>query len=185
MCRVLAEHDVVCVLGNTDTFFLGQPVPDTEARRRLPYLDAQIAWCVEHLSPAAHRFLRQLPITHEITPEPAASALICHATPTDLWPICRPEASDAVWKATMGPTNAAVIAFGHMHVPAVRRIDDQVFVNVAHCGLGAAEHIGFTVLTYTNAGWQAERHRVAHDSDAEQIYARRIGFPGADQDRAW
>jgi predicted phosphodiesterase len=181
----LAEHDVICVLGNTDTFFLGQPVPDSPARQRLAYLDAQIAWCVEHLSTAAHRFLQQLPMTYRVEVEARAPVLICHATPGDLWPICRPQASDAEWQATMGPTNAAVIAFGHVHVPAIRRIDGQLFVNVAHCGLGAAEHIGFTSLTYTNGGWQAERHAVVHDSEAEQVYARHIGFPGADQDRGW
>lgn len=97
----LAEHDVVCVLGNTDTFFLDHPVPDSETRRRLAYLDAQIAWCIERLSSAAHRFLHQLTMTHEITFEPAASTLICHATPTDPWPICPPEAPDAVWKVCL------------------------------------------------------------------------------------
>ncbi|HEU5012769.1 MAG TPA: metallophosphoesterase family protein [Roseiflexaceae bacterium] len=181
----LAAHDVICILGNTDTFFLGHPVPDSDARRRLPYLDAQIVWCSEHLSPAAHRFLQHLPMTYHVTPEPEATALICHATPSDLWPICPPDAPDSVWQATMGPTDAAVIAFGHVHAPAIRRIDATLYVNVAHCGLGAAEHVGFTILTYTNSGWQAERHRVAHDSTAEQTYARRVGFPGADQDRGW
>jgi hypothetical protein len=70
-------------------------------------------------------------------------------------------------------------------VPAVRTIEGKVYVNVAHCGLGATENVGYTVLACADEGWSAERRPVAHDPRAEREYARSVGFPGADLDQGF
>ncbi len=181
--QFLREQGVLCVMGNTDLLLLGEGVPNPEAVARLPFIPEQLAWCRRRLSEEARTFLQGLPLTVRF---PGAGGggdlLVCHATPNDPGPVCPPNGSDADWEAVMGDFDAEALAFGHVHVPAVRAIRGRVYVNVAHCGLGLPGNVGYTVLTSTRRGWSAERHPVPHDPDAEREYAARIGFPGAGTD---
>ena len=181
--QFLRQHGVTCVLGNGDTFMTGQGQPREESLRRLPFLADAYAWTRERLSPESIAFLRGLPLTARFPGGGAAGDLVvCHASPHDVWPICHPDGSDEQWEAAIGPFEGGAIAFGHVHVPAQRVIRGRLFVNAAHCGLGAARHVGYTVLTCDATGWRAERRPVPHDSLAERAYALRVGFPGADVD---
>jgi predicted phosphodiesterase len=177
--ELLQQQKIACVMGNCDLLVLGEGEPSEAAVKRMPHLSAQIAWCGERLSDSSRTFLRSLPHTLRF-PGGTGDLLICHATPTTLDGVCAPTASDAEWVATMGSFEGAAIAFGHVHVPAIRTIDQKLYVNVAHCGLGAPEYVGYTILTDRRGGWEAERRPVPHDRNAERGYAISVGFPGAE-----
>ena len=182
----LQEHAAACVLGNTDLYLLGSDGPGPEAARRYPFLPAQAAWCRERVSEGSRRFLRELPRVLRFPARGSTGDLVvCHATPTALTPVCPPDAPDSEWAAVMGEFDGAAVAFGHVHVPGIRSIDGRLYVNVAHCGLGNAAAVGYTVLTDTPAGWTAERRPVVHDPHPEYAYALAQRFPGADQDRGY
>ena len=182
----LQEHDVACVVGNTDMNLLGTNEPNKEAVRRMPFLIDQVAWCNQRVSEDSRRFLRSLGLTLRFSPGAQGhDLLVCHATPYDVHPICEPDAPDENWEETMGDFDAAAIAFGHVHVPQVRNIKGKLFADVAHSGLGSAKFVGYTILTFTNGSWDAERQPVAHDPTIEKAYALSVGFPGADLGQAF
>ena len=179
----LQEKGIACVIGNGDLMLLGRAEPNKETVRRKPFLADQLAWCIDHVSEEGRRFLRSLPLTLRFSPGGQDDdLLVCHATPNDVHPVCLPDASDEEWEKTMGHFDATALAFGHVHVPQVRDIRGKLFADVAHSGLGSADMVGYTILTFSKGSWQAERRPVAHDPKVERGYALSIGFPGADVD---
>ena len=66
-------------------------------------------------------------------------------------------------------------------MPQVRDIKGKLFADVAHSGLGRADMVGYTILTFTKGSWQAERRPVAHDPTIEKAYALSVDFPGAEE----
>lgn len=181
--QFLQEHHVDCVLGNGEAYLVDEDKPRADSVQRMPWLMEQLAWTKSRLSEQSKAFLRRLPLVRRYPGWGATGdLLVCHATPHSYWPVCAPNHSDEAWAAAMGPLDGQAVAFGHVHIPSERIIGGKLFVNVAHCGLGAAQYLGYTILTATPSGWRAKRRPVTHDPLPERAYALAINMPGAEKD---
>jgi predicted phosphodiesterase len=83
-------------------------------------------------------YLDQLPFSRRITPpgadRPEHDLLVVHANPHNLLDRMGPDMSDLELQEVIGDERAGAIAFGHYHVCFIRRLDDQLLVDVSATG---------------------------------------------------
>jgi predicted phosphodiesterase len=83
-------------------------------------------------------YLRNLPFAERITPplgeSPGDDLLVVHANPMDQDRHVPPDASEHELRELLGDTQAAVIAFGHLHIAYVRELPQTTLIDVSAVG---------------------------------------------------
>jgi hypothetical protein len=129
-------------------------------------------------------WLRELPFHRRIspTPNPRDDLLIVHANPRDVDQVIYPPVS--LQKKLFGEVKQQdddlrpllenliidVLAFGHLHVPNVRRWDDITLANISSVSLpgDGDDRAKYGLLTWANgAGWSVEHRYVEYDVGKE------------------
>ncbi len=172
----LVEIGAHCLRGNTDRFIAAQTQEELhgadEADRR------RIAWQREELGEKWVAFLRELPFSLRLGSE-ANQLLVVHANPTNddehLWP----DADDETLERLIAGERAAVIAFGHLHLPYVRSWRGKLLVNVASAGLpkDGDPRASYAILTERSGGWEVKHRRVAFDVKRVATQLADCGIP--------
>lgn len=92
----------------------------------------------KQLGPERLRYLRDLPFSHRISPPdgigPADDLLVVHANPIDQDRHLRPDAGKHELRELIGDTQAAMIAFGHLHIAYIRHLNDYTLIDVSAVG---------------------------------------------------
>ncbi len=86
--------------------------------------------------------------------------------------------------STLAGVEAAVLAFGHLHIPNIRSVGSMTLVNVSSVNMpgdgdGRAK---YAMLEWNGETWTATHHRVEYDATAEReafIARRPPGWEGA------
>lgn len=123
-------------------------------------------------------WLRQLPLEwhHD-------DLAVVHAAPGNLWRAPAADATDADLATTYTSLNRRIAAYGHIHVPFVRRIDgvDPELI-VANCGSVGMPFDGDPRASYliVDDGVPAIRH-VEYDIDGEVRSLLQSGYPDAER----
>ena len=130
-------------------------------------------------------FLAGLPFDQRVTPpggaSPADDLLVAHANPHDLDRKLDPAMSDRELREILGDTEAAVVAFGHIHIPYTRRLGRTLLADVSAVGnpkdgdLRSAYGV-FTWDAETRA-WRAEIRRLDYPLEATASQIRASGLP--------
>ncbi|HET9096040.1 MAG TPA: metallophosphoesterase family protein [Candidatus Baltobacteraceae bacterium] len=172
----LQDIGAQCLRGNTDRFICAtedsQITALDEAERK------QLAWTREELGEKWVAWLSELPFALRFG-DPDNELLIVHANPTNddehLWP----DADDATLERLVGDEKAAVIAFGHLHLPYVRIWRGKLLVNVASAGLpkDGDPRAGYAILTRSSGGWTVKHRRVAFDVKKVATQLAACGIP--------
>ena len=171
----LSELGVSCVRGNTDRF-----LSDPEGETFEPAESAQLAWSRKEIGEQWIDFLRELPFALRVG-EDENQLLVVHANPkTDdehIWP----DADDATLERMIGDERAAVIAFGHLHLPYARLWRGKLLVNVASAGLpkDGDPRAAYAILTERSGGWQVKHRRVPFDVKKVATQLADCGIPGS------
>ncbi|MBV8244288.1 MAG: metallophosphoesterase family protein [Candidatus Eremiobacteraeota bacterium] len=170
----LIELDAQCVRGNTDRYIgTGETAARDESEAE------QIGWQRSQLGEKLVQWLSDLPFSLRFG-EPPHELVVVHANPTSddehLWP----DAEDADVERLVASESAAVIAFGHLHLPYVRLWRGKVLVNVASAGLpkDGDPRAGYAILTQRRDGWEIKHRRVAFDVKKVATQLRDSGIPG-------
>src|SRR5438045_2624088 len=103
-----------------------------------------------------------------------------HANPRDQETQLNPDASAQEVAALLVGTTAAVVAFGHLHIPYVRHVAGRLLVDVASVGFprdGDTRAV-YATLAWDN-GWQASIRRVPYDLERAAAAFRASGIPGS------
>lgn len=175
--RLARERRIPAVRGNTDEWLLDRGDSPEQMRRAL-------LWTADQLSPHERDRLGRLPFALRVSPTARAAddLLIVHANPRNVNDIIYPpekdqmarydgevRQSDAQLKALLGGIEAAVLAFGHLHVPSVRPLEAITLVNVASVSMPGDEdgRAKYALLSWDGERWTAEHHRVKYDVAAE------------------
>ncbi len=185
--RLVRDRRLPAVVGNTDEWLCGRAEPP-EPRRQMA------DWGRAQLSPDEQEWLGRLPFGLRLSPTARAAddLLIVHANPFDVNAILYPpeadqrahfgevRQSDAAVGEQLSEVTAAVVAFGHLHIPGIRPLGRLTLVNVSSVsnpgdGDGRAK---FALLEWTGGGWTAEHHRVAYDTQGEAAALRAARPPG-------
>lgn len=100
--------------------------------------DRGMRYTLEQIGAEGVEYLASLPFSRRITPPGGASPdedlLVVHANPHDLERPLSPDLSDRELREIVGDTRAAVIAFGHIHIAYIRRLDRTLLVDVSAVG---------------------------------------------------
>ena len=166
----LRALDCLFVVGNTDLMIV-------ERRNEL----AQ--WAADRIGQARVGFLAGLPFAYGIQPQAGHELLVFHATPRDVEDDLSPKRSEAEVNARIEGVNAEVLAFGHVHIPYVRKVGARTLFDIASAGLprDGDRRAVYGVAEWTRGGWQLEHHRVEYDVDAVAADMRACGMPNAEK----
>jgi predicted phosphodiesterase len=104
---------------------------------------------------------------------------LVHARPGDCWRAPAADASDAELETIYGSLGEPVVAYGHTHVPGIRKLSGRlrVVVNTGSVGL-PYDGDGRASYLLLDAGVPAIR-RVAYDVEKELALLAACGLPGA------
>ena len=167
----------VCVVGNCDRFLLDEATapPEKNGDRFARHRD----WILSRLSPVDVAFLRQMPFSHRVAPLPGHDLLAVHANPRNVDDALQPDLSDGAIDALLGPAEFQALAYGHIHLPAVRLWRGRLLVNVASVGLPMDGDLraAYSVLTWAGGGWRVGQYRVEYDVQRVAREMQRNGLP--------
>jgi putative phosphoesterase len=160
------------VKGNTDQYLIDDADDEQE-----------VAFARQLLSNDDIAFVRDLPFEQRLEVAPDHELLVVHANPRDLEGQIRPDSSDEMLRPMLLGVTSEIVAFGHYHVPFVRRLDDWTLVDVASVGLprDGDQRAVYAVLDWEHGAWRVEHKRVAFDIQAVARDFAAVGFPGAAQ----
>ncbi len=103
---------------------------------------------------------------------------LVHARPGNCWRAPGIDASETELQEVYGSLGAAVVVYGHTHVPGVRRLDKLVVVNAGSVGL---PFDGDARASYALVeGTTAVIRRVEYDVEQERSALAACGLPGAE-----
>lgn len=167
----------VCLYGNCDRILLDElaPPPKKDGDRFQRHRE----WMLSRLSAADLAFLRQMPFSHRAAPLPGHDLLAVHANPRNVDDPIQPDLSDGAIDAVLGPAEFQVLAYGHVHIPAVRLWRGRLLVNVASVGLpmDGDTRAAYSVLTWAGGGWRVAQYRVEYNVQSVAREMRRNGLP--------
>jgi hypothetical protein len=125
-----------------------------------------------------------MPFSRRVSPDPNPrdDLLIVHANPYDVDRIIFPpeemqetlygkvRQSDDELDGLIGNNLVGVLAFGHLHIPSIRRRGDVMLVNVSSVSLpgDGDPSAKYALLTWDDeAGWTVEHRRIAYPAEPE------------------
>ncbi len=160
------------VKGNTDQYLIDYSADE-----------AAVAFAREQLSEEQIGFVRDLPFEQRLEAAPGHELLVVHANPRDLEGQIKPDSSDELIRPMLLGVSAEIIAFGHYHVPFVRKLDRWTLVDVASVGMprDGDRRAVYAVLTWDRGAWRIEHRRVAFDIEAVARDYAAVGYPDAEQ----
>jgi predicted phosphodiesterase len=184
--QILRDERIACVPGNTDAWISNKPLlsDDIEAEERARRESAVTAaeWSWAKLDEPGRAWLRTLPFYRRFSPtvHPQDDLLVVHANPKDLeQPIHPPEKlqeelygevkqPDEALNPLLSDVAAGVVAFGHIHVPNIRRWRGLTLANISSVSLpmDGDTRAKYGLLTWDN-GWTIDLRRVPYDVDQE------------------
>lgn len=191
-CLELARDATdIFVYGNTDEMIhtplnIPDDAPDGQ-RARWESFNELGQWTHEQLGPEHVAWLERLPFSHRIGPTavPTDDLLITHANPLDVNRVLVPtdefqqevlgevKWANSEWdlRPLLESTTAGIIAFGHLHVPNVRRWNNMILANISSVNLPADgdERAKYGLLTWRKGeGWTVEKRVVAYNIHKEK-----------------
>ncbi|MBP6016809.1 MAG: metallophosphoesterase family protein [Candidatus Promineofilum sp.] len=179
--RLVLERQLPSVIGNTDAWLADTSKPP----ERHP---EAVEWTRGQLSAAELARLGRMPFALRLSPTASASddLLIVHANPRDWNEIVFPSEaeqierwgkvrqSDAELEPLFGGLEAAVVAYGHLHIPGLRPWRELTLVNVSSVNMpgDGDARAKYALLEWRDGRWTAQHIRLSYDTMAESAAFR-------------
>lgn len=172
--RLLQEHDVRLIRGNTDRDLVAGVRGSKGA-----------TWVTRELGDDGLDVLASLPFDLRITPPDGRrfddDLLVVHANPFDEDRQIPPSAPDDEVRELLGDTRAAVIAFGHIHIAYQRLIDNIQLIDVSAVGNPKDEDLrskwGLCCWNGETASWTTELRYVEYPLEQTLAQMEASGMP--------
>lgn len=177
--EILSGLDATVIQGNTDRD-LANGSPDHSSTSRY-------AW--DKLGPDGMRYLAALPFEARVSPPggdgPGDDLLVVHANPLDQDRHIPPDASVRELTELLGNTEAAAIAFGHLHICYIREALGYLLVDVSAVGNPKDGDLRckWGELTWDGDArrWTAELHKLPYPLDETIAQMHASGMPNPDK----
>ena len=177
--RILQERGIPAVRGNTDVDLIEGAKAGTS--------NDELCYGIDRLGKDGLAYLRKLPFAHRITPPDSEGhwddLLIVHANPLNLNDPLAPELSDEKLLALIGPTEAAMIAFGHIHICYIRQVGRYLLFDVSAGGNSKNGDLsskwGIATWNPISRRWSAELRSVPYPIEATEAEIVACGVPHA------
>jgi predicted phosphodiesterase len=175
---LLLETGWPAVLGNTDAFVL--KVADGIADHSDPDYP-MAAWAAERLGPRHLVYLRALPLLLRRHLPNNRELVLVHATPWNLTDIVLPDAPDDLAHRMLREGQAEAVAYGHIHSPYCRTIDDGLLASVGGVAWSNDEDArpAYSIVA-VDRDISVEVRRVPYDAEAELGAIDLSGLPLSD-----
>lgn len=174
--RRVRQDGVTSIYGNTDDFVLGRQSP--------PERFQEIAgWTRRRLDAGERAWLGSRPfaVNYQPTTNPEDALLVVHANPLDVNRIVFPSEAEQRerYKAIrqtdeqLAPlllgTRAAVVAYGHLHIPGQRTIGAASLVNISSVSIPGDDdpRAKYGVFEWDEGQWRFYLRHVAYDVTEE------------------
>jgi predicted phosphodiesterase len=172
--RLLDEHHVECIQGNTDRD-LGNATRGSASAR----------WTSDQIGSAGIEALASLPFDIRVSPpggsSPEDDLLIVHANPHDQDQHLNPSFTDEQLRNIIGETPAAVLAFGHIHIAYVRSLDGMTLIDVSAVGNPKDKDLrskwGLATWHDTERSWTVELCHVDYPVQETLLQIEASGMP--------
>jgi putative phosphoesterase len=165
------------VVGNTDEMLwydLARPEQERRAPKIADWLavlfDTLAPWAKERLGDQRVQWLQTLPNELRID-----ETRVMHASPGNLWRAPMSDAADEDLSATYGDLGVAVVVYGHIHRPFVRKLPSLTVVNSGSVGLPYDGDWRPSYVLIDDG--VATIRRVEYELDAERLAMDESGFP--------
>ena len=185
--REVQRSKVVSIYGNTDDWVLGRQEPPEK-------LTALAKWTLAQLSVAERSWLDGLPFSRRFsqTGRTEDDLLVVHANPQDVNQIVFPPEEEQMVRygrvrqmddeldALLAETQAAALAFGHLHIPNERRWKHLKLFNISSVSMpgDGDARAKYGLFTWDGDGWLFERCVVEYDINPEMEAYERERPPG-------
>ena len=164
------------VYGNTDEWLIG--------RQQAPERASDVAaWNLAQLDDGQLNWLNKLPFSRRYSPtgKPSDDLLIVHANPQDVTGIIFPpedeqmhrygrvRQSDAALGDLLLDTEAAAVAFGHLHIPSQRFWEQLPLINISSVSIpgDGDPRAKYGLFTWDSSRWHFELRRVSFEISPE------------------
>lgn len=201
---VIRQRSIASIAGNTDQW-ISNPPPlqdrmDEAQRNRIKRIWELCSWTQAQLGPENMAWFAQdnLPFQRRISPSSTAhdDLLLVHANPLDVNQIIFPDEeyqrklygrvrqTDAQLAEMIQGTDAAVIAFGHLHIPNARQYQHLLLANISSVSLpgDGDPRAKYGLLTWQRGqGWSVEHICLTYPVEPEIEAFRQAQPPGWEQ----
>lgn len=164
----IQQHNVPTIMGNYDQG-VGISSNDCGCAYRTPEAQAlgerSIAWSNAHVTDAHKRYLRNLPMTMQITIG-KSNVLLVHGSPRKINEYLYEDRPESSVQRLFDSTGADIIICGHTHLPYDRTLTSgKRLINAGSVGKPKDNdnRAGFLLLTEDDGEIKAEMVRVAYD----------------------
>lgn len=177
--RILQERGIAAVAGNTD-------VDIVEAARN-GNGNAELRYAIDCIGASGVAWLNALPFEIRIKPPDSIGRrddlLIVHANPFDLVDPLDPALPDEALLKIIGDTDAAMIAFGHIHLCYIRQVRSYLLLDVSAVGNSKDGNLnskwGIANWNPISRRWSAELREVPYPLEATKAEIIASGLPNA------
>jgi predicted phosphodiesterase len=184
---LLAERDILSVLGNTDEWLLA---PDPACVSDVPATNEINAWCAAQLDGARCDWLSELPLVRAMDVNGATLAMT-HGSPRSTDEVISAITPPDRLATMLDGLDASIVCGGHTHVQLLRNTEEQMIVNPGSVGFGGTgpgtsdlppsrpvDAAEFAVLERVDGAVSVGFHHLPLDVPAMIAAAREIGMPG-------
>ena len=140
---------------------------------------AGLEWVRTQLGAERITYLAGLPFSYSIRPEAGHELLVCHANPCDVEKPLRPDAHEDDLRPLLVGLSADVLAFGHYHVPYIRRVEPYTLFDIASDGLPRDGDVRavYGIAERKGGHWRLEHVRVPYDLESVVADIRSSSMP--------
>ncbi len=166
------------VQGNTDRNVTIEDADELRALGKSERAIAGLAWTRGEIGPEGTAYLAGLPFAHTFPGPQGQDVLMVHANARDQDTHLDPDMPPQRVAELLGDTSAAVVAFGHLHIPYLRPLEGRLLVDVSSAGYprDGDRRAAYAILEWDGA-WQAAIRRVPYDLEAAAAAFRASGMP--------
>jgi predicted phosphodiesterase len=181
--ELLSERCDTLLEGNTDAYLSGR----IDLKDRLKpghWKHDLLAWTKAELGDWGIARLRGLPFEVDCAPREGRRLQFVHANPFDLEEALYPDAPSSAIEPLCRGITADILAFGHVHIPYVRRLGRLTLCDVASAGnpKDGDPRPTWTAFTFQAGNrWTIEQRRVDYDLEAAARDHRQSRMPAGEK----
>jgi len=199
--NLIRQGGIASIYGDKDELLSNQPLLSddiqTEEQERRQEIADNADWTWAQLSENDRAWLRTLPFHRRVspTPNPRDDLFIVHANPKDvkqyIYPtegkqrdiygeVKQPD-NDVRLRHLLGDLFTGVLAFGHLHVPNIRRWQHLILANISSVSLpqDGDMRAKYGLLTWkARSGWTIEHRYISYDVAKEIALLTELQPPG-------
>jgi predicted phosphodiesterase len=174
----IASLEAVVLQGNTDRDLANADRSSASAQ-----------FTMDQIGDEGLAYLRSLPFPHRVTPpdsdDPWDELLVVHANPFDQDRHVPPDAGAHELRELIGDTEAAVIAFGHLHIAYIRDLERTTLIDVSAVGNPKDRDLrskwGLIEWSSQRRRWISTLHYVDYPLEETIEQIRKSGIPNPEK----